>query len=86
VTGSDQPRPLSENDTLNSDEFFRDGAGEEWREIMRRLHVFARATGCPPGFDVIKWFARTTEGFHYFVAAKARVIAAQSSQPKDQDQ
>lgn len=40
---------------------FRGEPGAEaWREAMRAVHTFARASGCPLGQDVIKWLADKT--------------------------
>jgi hypothetical protein len=47
-----------------------------WRETMKNLHAFARATNCPLGVDVIQWFA----------CEVARLSDAMTPSPRPQDE
>jgi hypothetical protein len=40
---------------LTPDDILGDAASL-WRTTMDNLHAFARATKCPLGYDVIRWF------------------------------
>jgi hypothetical protein len=48
-------------------------AAPVWREAMNGLHIFARATNCPLGSDVIQWFASETVRFHEAIIAEREV-------------
>lgn len=34
-----------------------------WREAISALHAFAKASGCPLGYDVAVWFVEETKRF-----------------------
>lgn len=55
---ADQTIPRPTLDTILGD------AAPLWRDAMNSLHVFARASKCLPGTDVVQWFASETARIH----------------------